>query len=316
MSDLEERARRLVDAARPGHNPSAADAARVRAALKARVLAEPLLIQPGPAQTRPLTPGLLPPGPVPVAASGAFGKVLIALGVGSALGFAAGLYAASAFWPGMRAQPVETGDVDRAPPAMGAAGTREASPAPARPHAAGRTDDAAPASSVRLDGVEAMAAERVLSTSQGAIQKAKSLPSVPPRVHRRTTSGAPASPAAAVSPLKAELDGLRRAQELLHQGRPAWAIARLDELDRAGVGSVLLEERAATRAIAECRIGADSARQADEYARRFPRSVHLERVRTSCAGATPVGTSVSRGGVLAPKVAPAQTESSGSPHEE
>jgi hypothetical protein len=122
--------------------------------------------------------------------------------------------------------------------------------------------------------------------------------------------------AAVVSPLKAELDGLRRAQELLYQGRPAWAIARLDELDGAGVGSALIEERAVTRAIAECRIGGDGPRKADEFARRFPRSPHLERVRSSCAEATRVGSSSSSGGTPAGKTAPAQTESRASPHEE
>jgi hypothetical protein len=119
-----------------------------------------------------------------------------------------------------------------------------------------------------------------------------------------------------VSPLKAELDGLRRAQELLYQGRSAWAIARLDELDRAGVGSVLLEERAATRAIAQCRLGADGASKIDDYARRFPRSAHLERVRSSCTGAPQGGAPAPGGGTPARKVVPAQTESRGSPHQE
>jgi hypothetical protein len=116
-------------------------------------------------------------------------------------------------------------------------------------------------------------------------------------------------------PAKAELDGLPRAQELLYQGRLAWAIARLDELDHAGVGSVLLEERAATRAIAECRLGALGTGKADEYARRFPRSAHLERVRASCAGAPQEGAANPAGGAPAQKVVPTQTERRGSQHE-
>jgi hypothetical protein len=45
MKEMEERARQLLDMARAGHNPRPGDATRVRAALKARVLAEPGLIQ-------------------------------------------------------------------------------------------------------------------------------------------------------------------------------------------------------------------------------------------------------------------------------
>src|SRR4051812_31906860 len=116
MNDLEERARRLLDAARPGHSPTAGDAARVRSALKARVLAEPLLIQPVESHAGPLHPR-------DAAANSVLAKVLIALGAGSALGFAAGLYAAQAFWPGMRARPVEM------VAATGAAATNDSSSA-------------------------------------------------------------------------------------------------------------------------------------------------------------------------------------------
>src|SRR6185369_10941669 len=110
------------------------------------------------------------------------------------------------------------------------------------------------------------------------------------------------------NPLKAELDGLRRAQELLHQGEPAWALARLNELDRAQVGSVLLEERAATRAIAECLLGRDASAQAREFERRFPLSAHLDQVRSSCSRAHQSGTPQ-------PAAQPAQTETPASRHE-
>jgi hypothetical protein len=295
MNDVEERARHLIEAARAGHHPNAADAARVRAALKARVLAEPLLLQ---------------PSPPAVGASGVLGKVLIALGVGGSLGFAAGLYAAQAFWPGAVARPFEASSADRAAIATGA------SSASATPDPAEAPDGAKPAAGANALALEAAPVERG-ATSHAATAQVRSPPPAPPRAPERArSSAAAASSPPAVSPLKAELDGLRRSQELLYQGRPAWAIARLDELDRAGVGSVLLEERAATRAIAGCRLGADGQRQADEYARRFPRSAHLERVRLSCAGAPHAGTPLSGVGTPAAKVAPTQTESRGSPHEE
>src|SRR5688572_1577863 len=213
MSDLEERARRLVDAARPGHNPTAADAARVRAALKARVLAEPLLLQPGPMQAGPLRAGR-----APGAAGGALGKVLIALGVGSALGFAAGLYAARALWPGAASS---TGAARMVEASQTAGATEPAGP-PARPS----TGEPASSSSVRRDGIEAAASEPLPSMSQGATPSPAGPPPAPPRARpRASASTARASSAPAVSPIQAELDGLRRAQEQLYQGRPAWAIA-------------------------------------------------------------------------------------------
>lgn len=300
MNDLEERARRMLDAARPGHNPTAADTARVRAALKARVLAEPLLLEPS-----------IPPGVAPAGASGVLGKLIVALGVGGSLGFAAGVYAATALWPGLLARPSETAVADAAPPATGAV---------AAPAAPGTDREAATPS--RLGDAEPDAVERAPSPSHPATQntddRAASSPPLPARsTAQRAASGArPVSTAPAVSPLKAELDGLRRAQELLYQGRPAWAIARLDELDRAGVGSVLEEERAATRAIAECRLGGDGERQASEYARRFPRSAHLERVRSSCMAATQPGPASAGDEEPTRRVAPPQTENRGSPHEE
>ena len=266
MNELEERTRRALDAARAGHDPSAADAARVRAALKARVLAEPLLIQPG-----------LAPAAVK---SGVLAKVLLALGVGGSLGFAAGLYVARTFLPGMPAGPIE--------PVLAAARASETS-AVERP-------------SIVIDAPQTA---RVQSPA----------PAAPPRPKGESTSRARAGEPA-VSPIQAELDGLRRAQELLFQGRPAWALARLDELDRASVGSVLLEERAATRAIAECRLGVAGSGASDEYARRFPRSAHLEQVRASCSGAPQGGVAAPGGGTPARKVAPTQTESRGSQHEE
>jgi hypothetical protein len=109
------------------------------------------------------------------------------------------------------------------------------------------------------------------------------------------------------NPLKAELDGLRRAQELLHQGQPAWAVARLNELDRAQVGSVLLEERTATRAIAECKLGHDPKLQVQDFEQRFPRSAHLEQVRASC--------SAHQSGTPEASLQPAQTEKAASHHE-
>ena len=84
MSDREERARQLIERARPLHSPSTADAARVRAALGARIAAEPLLVAPD------------APAAVGTAASG-LGKLLAVFAAGSSLGLAAGLYVAATY---------------------------------------------------------------------------------------------------------------------------------------------------------------------------------------------------------------------------
>ena len=79
MKEMEERARQLLDIARTGHNPRPADATRVRAALRARVLAEPALLQP--TSKPPFRSSLLR-------------KLALAFGAGGGAGFAAGLYVA------------------------------------------------------------------------------------------------------------------------------------------------------------------------------------------------------------------------------
>ena len=70
MNDVQLRARRVMNVARSPHDPSAADAARVRARLKARVLGEPLLIESTPA---------------PPARASILGKLALVLGGASAV---------------------------------------------------------------------------------------------------------------------------------------------------------------------------------------------------------------------------------------
>jgi len=265
MKELEERARQLLEIARAGHNPRPADATRVRAALKARVLAEPALLQ----VTSKPAPG-----------ASLLHKLAIAFGAGGGAGFAAGLYVAQTM-----AHPVPEAPAVVAP--LAALREETASPAPAThepdPRDAPSDEPSAPATTgeSRRKPVEAVNA--------------------PSRPAKAAAVNGP-------NPLKAELDGLRRAQELLHQGQPAWAVARLNELDRAQVGSILLEERTATRAIAECRLGHEPMAQVQAFEQRFPRSAHLEQVRASCSEAP-------QGGTQAAILAPRQTENAASHHE-
>ncbi len=272
MKEMEERARQLLDIARAGHNPRPADATRVRAALKARVLAEPALIQPS--SKPPFRSSLLR-------------KLALAFGAGGGAGFAAGLYVAQTLSApaavDLPAQPAVASDLPHA--------DSEAARAPA-------VEVPSPAPGVD----ESQASDR--ASDRDAVVETRRRPpesSTAPRSAKLAAVNGP-------NPLKAELDGLRRAQELLHQGQPAWAVARLNELDRAHVSSVLLEERTATRAIAECKLGHEPMTQVREFEQRFPRSAHLEQVRASCSAARQSGTPEA-------SLQPTQTEKAASHHE-
>lgn len=270
MNELEERARRVLDVARSRHEPSAVDVARVRSALRARVAADPKLLE------QPMSAPLGRALP---------GKLLVVFGAGGVAGFAAGLYVASALAPAAVAPPFE--------------------PAPSR-DGANVAAESGRAAAQRPE----TAAQGGLAPNEAPRAETSAEPSVPSPVLSPVPSRAkpPAVTSGGASRLKAELDGLRRAQELLHQGQPAWALARLTELDRAEVGSVLLEERLATRAIAECMLGKDAEEQTAEFSRRFPRSAHLESVRSSCAKVVQTGSA-------AQNPASKQTETRGPRHE-
>jgi hypothetical protein len=280
MNDVELRVRRALDVARSQHDPSAADAARVRARLKARVLAEPLLIEATPA---------------PPARASLLGKLALALG-GASAGFVAGFYVARGLAPSAEAPAVLPAAVEATPLAdRGDALTAERAAARATEVASAARNPAAAASSGSPVPIPSGAASPVRPGPTGANA------ATPPPSARRARS----VDSTGITPLKAELDGLRRAQELLHQGQPGWALERLKELDRADVSSALLEERMATRAIAECRIGGDAAALTDAFARRYPASAHREQVRASCERARAPST----------KLTPTQTETRANSHE-
>jgi hypothetical protein len=277
MNDVQLRARRVLDIARSQHDPSAADAARVRARLKARMLAEPLL--------------LLEPTPAPPARASRLGKLALALG-GASAGFVAGFFVARGLAPSAETPAAPPAAVEAAP----SADMRDAL-------ASERAAAAAAEVVIPLRNAAAASSGAPVPTASSAATPGPTGANAPklPRRARRAQS----VDSTGITPLKAELDGLRRAQELLHQGQPGWALERLKELDRANVSSALLEERMATRAIAECRLGGDAAALADAFARRYPASAHRDQVRASCEGAR------------APerKLAPAQTETRASSHE-
>jgi hypothetical protein len=87
-----------------------------------------------------------------------------------------------------------------------------------------------------------------------------------------------------VDPLQAETAALREAQRVLRSGDPARAIALIDEQDSAYRSGALGQERAAARVYALCALGnvAQAHSDAQQFARRWPRSPMLSRVRAAC----------------------------------
>jgi len=242
MSDWDDRAQRVLERVRPLHGPGPADAARVRAALGARIAADP---------------GLLVASSIAPSAAAGLAKVLAIFGAGSVAGFGAGFYVAEAFSAAPPARSDLVASVISAP---------------------------APSVTVVPPAPELAAPVMVESTRSAPLAVTADEPPAPIPQRRATRSAAEAKARATTgSDLKLELEGLRRAQELLHEGDATWAIARLDELERSGASSALIEERMATRAQAECVLGRSTALGA--FAEKFPHSAHLERARASCARA-------------------------------
>ncbi|HEY3664874.1 MAG TPA: hypothetical protein VGL19_02695 [Polyangiaceae bacterium] len=81
--------------------------------------------------------------------------------------------------------------------------------------------------------------------------------------------------------MQLEISGLSRAQQLLHAGNAAQALSALDQLTQQVPRGALMEERAATRALAQCALGR-SGSTADAFIARYPKSVHAARVRSAC----------------------------------
>ena len=103
-------------------------------------------------------------------------------------------------------------------------------------------------------------------------------------VKRMSSSSSSAAPAASLSTqdLQLEISGLRRAQQMLHGGNAAQAVADLDQLARQVPAGVLMEERDATRVIALCSLGRVHDAGVDAFLSRYPNSVHGNRVRSAC----------------------------------
>ena len=257
----DDKAQRLLDMARNGHEPSRADADRVRRAFRARWLVAPTLL-----------------GAKVAAATGlsfatSTAKTVAAIVVVASVGIA------SIYGVGVHGFTAHSAEPQRSAPAAGTAhrvvpavlGER----AEGDPGSAPSASDAGPVIALP---VAPRAAERRERPPLGSGESTPA-PAMPP-ARRRPTSAMSAD-------LSPELAGLRRAQAALHRGDASAALAALAELDEQSPAGALLEERQATRAIANCALGRDNEAQRAAFLRRFPKSVHATRVSTACASAEP-----------------------------
>jgi hypothetical protein len=111
----------------------------------------------------------------------------------------------------------------------------------------------------------------------------------PATVREANSAGKLKRPSVAVietstSQLQAETSDLTLAQRALRSGRPAAALALLDEQDTRYRGGALAQERAAARVFALCLAGqtAQARGQAERFEQKWPRSSLVARVRASC----------------------------------
>lgn len=102
-----------------------------------------------------------------------------------------------------------------------------------------------------------------------------------------SAASAPAHSNAASLTFRQVLEQLRRARQQLQSGQALTSLLILSELER-GAGELLVEERAATRVLALCAVGQESA--AREVAARLeqssPGSIYSMRLAQSCAGSS------------------------------
>jgi hypothetical protein len=257
MTELDERARRLVDAAR-AMEPTTADRARVRAALAARL---------GAGALSPEVPQ--PPPPAPIAAPAVpIAKALTAAALIGGIAFGAGLSVGRttapttiAARPGLEAQVLRRSRLQEPRVETGTTAPRapEAPPPTPKP---------------------AIVAERP-----------RPLPPAPAPVdapREPLAAAAPAPEPTAAPPrhnLGEETELLRRAEMALRAGDGNTALTTLDELSARRPSGVLLEERMAARVLALCAAGRteEARREGERFVAARPTSIQAPRIRASCA---------------------------------
>jgi hypothetical protein len=293
MKELDPLSRALLSAAAGCHEPLAADRARIRRRLIARLGVAAGLGALGSAATQ-TSPAMAAMSGGAVAESSltatllgsakllALGKVVGLTVAASAAGFGGYEWLASRADTGAqptvaasaaraaRARPFVTRGPTAAIAATTADSTATTSAATAESQAPERTEPQAPPSAGRAVVARAPTIDQPLRQPS----QAESAPPLPPV----------ASFPSEVPNLAAEARGLARAQAALTEGNAAQALTLLDQQKAQFPDGALDEERAAARVLALCRMGQVQAAgaAAAEFLRRSPRSVLAERVANAC----------------------------------
>jgi hypothetical protein len=272
MKDLWPDSRALLDAGRDGEEPGAHDYERNRRALAQKLGASVVLASVGMVST---TGAAAASG---AAGTGALTSVVLSFVLGGAVGGAAAMSTTWMHENASRSAPAVVSTMP-APPANGKASDRANAeihaPAPERP--AFPADDSATSS--HEGRVDVLPKSPQMNVVEGTPTAAREAPSHGGLAEAPSTAEGPAP-----SNVGEELGLLRAAQERLHTGAPAAALALLDEHARRFPRGALVEERRASRILALCQLGEVAAgrAEADQFILQLPMSPFVERIRRAC----------------------------------
>ena len=274
MKDLWPDTRALLDAGRDGEEPSAHDYERNRLALVQKLGAGVMVASAGVVSTT----GAAAAGAA--ASSGALTSVILSFVLGGAVGGAAAISARWTHDHPSRDPRVVVSTLPTPSPNQGASARVNVEIRAPLPHSALPGESETTAASPREGRVEVPPRRPHESAVDSTAEERPALP--------RETLGESPSPVRGGKPpsnVEEELGLLRTAQERLHMGAPAAALAILDEHARRFPDGTLVEERRASRILALCQLG-DVARgraEADQFIAQLPMSPFVERIRRACA---------------------------------
>jgi hypothetical protein len=250
MSELGAEAQALIESARSGDQPSAADRERMRGKLVAE-LGAAAFASAVVASTAASAGATSVPASGATASSGMFGALKLALAA-----LVVGAVGAGALL-GLRSEPVAK---PRAPVPVAAPAAPQAEPSPAPVV----TPLVAPAAPVQ---------EPASRPARARPRPIESKPAVP--------AAAPA--ASSPNTLTEELALLSRAQTALRSGQAEQALQLVREHEQRFAQGALVQERLGITALARCALGGDTSQVVSELSRAAPGSPMLERVREACA---------------------------------
>lgn len=244
MAPLSPDAVRLVELARSTDHPKPSDEARIRGALRQRMVLA----------TAGTAAGL---GITKLAAGIGLGKLVVVVGLGSAA--AGGLYATYR-------QVREPGMTPSSSVSRPRSGTEPSSVVTtSQPEEEHRTDQPT---------------EEATTVASAEPPKA---PLANPRTSVGKASVDPA-PLPAPDQLKAETAALREAQQALRMGEPDLALSLISKQNHRFSDGILQQERAAARIMALCQLGraTEGSAEVTRFALRWPKSPLLARVKNAC----------------------------------